>query len=63
MYKLVDVIEFLLQSSVRNPIEFYYNWMLFYVLCMMNDVGWLVLYHELFMHLCILTCSSSNDII
>jgi hypothetical protein len=33
MYKLIDVIEFFLQSSFRNPIE-----LLFYVLCMIYDV-------------------------
>jgi hypothetical protein len=26
MYKLMDVTEFLLQSSFRNPIKFYYIW-------------------------------------
>jgi hypothetical protein len=26
MYKIMDVTEFLLQSSFRNPIEFYYIW-------------------------------------
>jgi hypothetical protein len=26
MYKLIDVIAFLLQSSFRNPIEFCYIW-------------------------------------
>jgi hypothetical protein len=26
MHTLIDVIEFLLQSSFRNPIKFYYNW-------------------------------------
>jgi hypothetical protein len=26
MYKLIDVTEFLLQSGFKNPIEFYYNW-------------------------------------
>jgi hypothetical protein len=31
MYKLIDVIEFLLQSSFRNPIQFYYNWIV--ILC------------------------------
>jgi hypothetical protein len=37
MYLLIDVIEFLLQSSFRNSIEFYYtNW-----ICMMYDVWWL----------------------
>jgi hypothetical protein len=45
MYKLIDVIEFLLQSSFRNPIDFYYNWI---VLCITCD-NW-VLYHELFMY-------------
>jgi hypothetical protein len=47
MYKLIDVNEFLLQSSFRNPIEFYYNWIV--VLCMMCD-DW-ALYHELFIYL------------
>jgi hypothetical protein len=32
MYKLIDVTEFLLQSSFRNLIEFYYNWI---ILCIM----------------------------
>jgi hypothetical protein len=38
-YELIDVTEFLLQSSFRNPIEFYYNWIV--ILCMMYDVWWL----------------------
>jgi hypothetical protein len=33
MYKLIDVIEFLLLSSFRNHIEFYYNWIV--ILCIM----------------------------
>jgi hypothetical protein len=51
MYKLIDVIEFLLRSSFRNPIEFYYNSIgILYIMCnawcvMCED--W-VLYYELF---------------
>jgi hypothetical protein len=59
MYELIDVIEFLLQSSFRNPVEFYYTWIV--ILCMMCD-DW-ALYQEQFMYLCALTCSTSNDII
>jgi hypothetical protein len=33
MYTLIDVIEFLLQSSFRNPTEFCYN--LIVILCIM----------------------------
>jgi hypothetical protein len=33
MYLLTDVIEFLLQSSFKNPIELYYNWIV--ILCKM----------------------------
>jgi hypothetical protein len=36
MYELIDVIEFLLQSSFRNPMECYYNRTV--ILCMMHDV-------------------------
>jgi hypothetical protein len=50
MYKLIDVIECLLQSSFRKLIESYYN--LIVILCMMCD-DW-ALYHEMFMYLCIL---------
>jgi hypothetical protein len=39
-YELIDVSEFLLQSSFRNSIEFYYNWIL--ILCIMYDV-WCVM--------------------
>jgi hypothetical protein len=39
MYELIDVIKFLLQSSFRNPIELYYNWIV--ILCVMYDVWWL----------------------
>jgi hypothetical protein len=35
MYELIDVIEFLLQPSFINPIEFYYNWIA--ILCIMYD--------------------------
>jgi hypothetical protein len=37
MYKLIAVIELLLQSSFRNPTEFYYNWII--ILYMMYDVS------------------------
>jgi hypothetical protein len=33
---LIDVVEFLLQSRFRNPIEIYYNWIA--ILCIMYDV-------------------------
>jgi hypothetical protein len=59
MYKFIYVIEFLLQSSFRNPIEFYYNWIV--ILCMMCD-DW-ALYQELFMYLCTLPCSISSGIV
>jgi hypothetical protein len=39
MYELIDVNEFLLQSSFSNPTEFYYNWIV--ILCIMYDVSWL----------------------
>jgi CDP-diglyceride synthetase len=43
MYKLTDVIEFLLQSRFRNPIEFYYIWIV--SLCIscnvIENVWWL----------------------
>jgi hypothetical protein len=39
MYELSHVTEFLLQSSFRNPTEFYYKWIV--TLCMMYDVWWL----------------------
>jgi hypothetical protein len=32
MYSLIDVTTFLLQSSFRNPIKFYYIWIAVYVL-------------------------------
>jgi hypothetical protein len=35
MHMLTDGSEFLLQSSSRNPIEFYYN--LIVILCIMYD--------------------------
>jgi ABC-type transport system involved in Fe-S cluster assembly fused permease/ATPase subunit len=38
MYKLIDVIEFLLQSSFRNPIECYNR---IVILSIMYDVWWL----------------------
>jgi hypothetical protein len=59
MYELTDVIEFLLQSSFRNPIEFYYNRIV--ILCMICD-DW-ALYQELLMYLCTMTCSTSSGII
>jgi hypothetical protein len=37
MYVLIDVIEFLLQYSFRDPIEFYLTELLFYV-CVMTGV-------------------------
>jgi hypothetical protein len=40
MYKLIYVTEFLVQSSFRNPIEFYYNWIV--ILRIMYDV-WCVM--------------------
>jgi hypothetical protein len=46
MYKLTGVIEFLLQSSFRNLLEFYYNSIV--ILCIMYDVEDWVLYYELF---------------
>jgi hypothetical protein len=46
MYELIDVIEFLLQSSFRNPIKLYYNWIV--ILCMMCS-DW-TLHHELFIY-------------
>jgi hypothetical protein len=39
MYKSIDVAEFLLQSSLRNPVEFYYNWIV--ILCIIYDVRWI----------------------
>jgi hypothetical protein len=30
MYKLIVAIEFLIQSSFRNPIEFYFNWIVMF---------------------------------
>jgi hypothetical protein len=36
MYKLIDVIEFLLQFSFRNLIELYYNRII--ILCIMYGV-------------------------
>jgi hypothetical protein len=39
MYELTDLTEFFMQSILRNPIEFYYNWIV--LLCMMYGVWWL----------------------
>jgi hypothetical protein len=61
MYELIYVTEFLLQSSFRNPIEFYYTRKLIFILCMMYD-DW-ALYQELFTYLCTLTWSTFNGII
>jgi hypothetical protein len=36
MHLLIDVTEFMLQSCLRNPIQFYYNWII-----IMYDVWWL----------------------
>jgi hypothetical protein len=36
MYKLMDVTEFLLQYSFRNPIKFYYTWIV--SLCIICNV-------------------------
>jgi hypothetical protein len=36
MYKLMDVTEFLLQSSFRNPIKFYYIWIV--SLCRLRSI-------------------------
>jgi hypothetical protein len=38
MYKLIDEIEFLLQSSFINPITFFIIELLFYIFCRMYDV-------------------------
>jgi hypothetical protein len=39
MYTLIDAIEFLLQSSFRNSIKFYYNWIV--IMCIVYVVWWL----------------------
>jgi hypothetical protein len=41
MYKLMDVTEFLLQSSFRNPISFYYIWIVsLYISCNVIENVW-----------------------
>jgi hypothetical protein len=60
MHKFIDIIEFLLQCSFRNLLNFIIIKLLFYVLCVKCD-DW-ALHQELFMYLWILTCSTSNDI-
>jgi hypothetical protein len=48
MYKLIEAIEFLLQSSFRNPLNFIIIELLCYVLCRMYDVEDWALHYELF---------------
>jgi hypothetical protein len=59
MYSLIDVTKFLLQSSFRNPIKFYYIWIAVDV----SAVMWFktfddeVLYYELGFY----TCDYDNE--
>jgi hypothetical protein len=57
MYKLIYVIEFLLQSSFRNPTELYYN-----LIVILYDV-WRLCSIYVFFYLCILKNSTSNGVI
>jgi hypothetical protein len=59
MYSLIDVTKFVLQSSVRNPIKFYYIWIAVYVLAIM----WFEMFYDevLYYELVFYTCNCDNE--